>query len=175
MPPTNPAQFNLYVPQQPVQQPVKPSMKFFQGRVARLNYLAATLANAVLGGLLYAIINILLLFGFGPQTMQTIAPIVFILIIIVVMFLSITLVVRRFHDLGFSGWWTLVNLIPVVNIVSGLILLFKKGKQIENAYGPVPPTKVDDIMGVIFARVRHTTPQATMSTTVAPPPSTTAT
>lgn len=46
--------------------------------------------------------------------------------------------IQRFHDLGKSGWRTLLLLIPFANIVFALILLFKKGDPAENQYGPVP-------------------------------------
>ena len=31
----------------------------------------------------------------------------------------------RIHDVGMSGWWLLAGLIPVANIVLGIILLFR--------------------------------------------------
>jgi uncharacterized membrane protein YhaH (DUF805 family) len=42
--------------------------------------------------------------------------------------------VRRSHDLGHSGWFALIALIPFV----GLYLIFKKGSPDANKYGPAP-------------------------------------
>ncbi len=44
--------------------------------------------------------------------------------------------VRRFHDLGMSGWYLLGMLVPFYNIYLSLILLFKSGEVSENIYGP---------------------------------------
>jgi uncharacterized membrane protein YhaH (DUF805 family) len=56
-------------------------------------------------------------------------------------------IVRRFHDLGNSGWYTLLLFIPLVGFVYGLILLFKKGTEGPNQYGEDPTVKmmIDDI------------------------------
>ena len=41
---------------------------------------------------------------------------------------------RRCHDLGYSGWFALVTLIPFV----GWYLVFKQGDPLPNKYGPPP-------------------------------------
>ena len=46
--------------------------------------------------------------------------------------------IRRCHDMGKSGWWTLLLFVPFVNLIWALVLLFKKGTEGENAYGPDP-------------------------------------
>jgi uncharacterized membrane protein YhaH (DUF805 family) len=46
--------------------------------------------------------------------------------------------VRRLHDINKSGWWVLVGVIPFVNIIGGLLLLYwvcKKGDQKDNRFG----------------------------------------
>lgn len=47
---------------------------------------------------------------------------------------SLSMAVRRFHDVGKSGWFILVP------IYGPLIILFKQGDISENKYGP--PTKI---------------------------------
>ena len=49
--------------------------------------------------------------------------------------------VRRLHDIGKSGWWILIGIIPIVNFVGGFVLLyfFILDSQFEaNEYGPSP-------------------------------------
>lgn len=46
--------------------------------------------------------------------------------------------VRRLHDIGRSGWWLLINLIPFVGWMIVLVLMALKGKQGDNSYGPDP-------------------------------------
>ena len=45
---------------------------------------------------------------------------------------------RRLHDLDKNGWLSLIFLIPYVNIPWGIYLLFAKGTEGPNQYGPDP-------------------------------------
>ena len=47
-------------------------------------------------------------------------------------------IVRRCHDLDKSGYWGLLVLIPIVNFFFLLYLLFAKGTDGWNQYGPDP-------------------------------------
>src|SRR5437667_414355 len=62
-----------------------------------------------------------------------------------------SILIRRCHDLGWSGWHSLLMLIPFVNIVIGLMLLLKPGQQEPNEYGAMPPT-TNDIQGTLFPK-----------------------
>jgi uncharacterized membrane protein YhaH (DUF805 family) len=46
--------------------------------------------------------------------------------------------VKRLHDLGRSGWEYFLFLLPFYNIYLGLLLLFKRGSDGDNKYGPDP-------------------------------------
>ena len=46
--------------------------------------------------------------------------------------------VKRFHDLGKSGWWVLGLCIPIVNLLIAIYLGFFKGEECDNQYGPDP-------------------------------------
>lgn len=46
--------------------------------------------------------------------------------------------VRRLHDVGKSGWFTFIILIPLVGIIWLLVLDCTEGTQSENEYGPDP-------------------------------------
>src|SRR5690606_11195662 len=46
--------------------------------------------------------------------------------------------VRRLNDLNQSGWLSLLMLVPLANIVIGLYILFARGAEGANAYGPAP-------------------------------------
>ncbi len=50
--------------------------------------------------------------------------------------LGFSLVVRRIHDIGWSGWMSLLMFIPLVGTIFALIVLFKKGTDGPNTYGP---------------------------------------
>ena len=51
---------------------------------------------------------------------------------------SITLLVRRLHDTGRSGWTAWVLLIPGVGVLILLFLLAQPGDPASNRYGPPP-------------------------------------
>ena len=54
---------------------------------------------------------------------------------------SISVGVRRLHDINKSGWWMLLNFIPYVGILIVLIFLCLKGDVGENKFGQSPLTK----------------------------------
>lgn len=51
---------------------------------------------------------------------------------------NIMLLIRRLHDLNRSGWWALIMLIPFVNLLFAIYILFFKGTEGPNKYGPDP-------------------------------------
>ncbi len=46
--------------------------------------------------------------------------------------------VRRFHDIGKSGWWLLIALVPLVGAIVFLVFMVKDSQPGENQYGPNP-------------------------------------
>ena len=48
------------------------------------------------------------------------------------------LAVRRLHDVGKSGWFYLIFLIPIIGAVWLLVLFCLEGKKEDNKYGPNP-------------------------------------
>jgi uncharacterized membrane protein YhaH (DUF805 family) len=46
--------------------------------------------------------------------------------------------IRRMHDLGKSGWWILINLIPLVGSIWYIVLAATEGQPAANQYGPDP-------------------------------------
>jgi uncharacterized membrane protein YhaH (DUF805 family) len=50
--------------------------------------------------------------------------------------------VRRLHDVGKSGWFTLIVFVPIVGAVWLIILACTEGTHGENQYGPDPKAGV---------------------------------
>ena len=50
---------------------------------------------------------------------------------------ALSVLVRRLHDVGKSGWWYFIGLIPIVNFWL-LYILCKDGDNGENSYGNNP-------------------------------------
>src|SRR5450830_1069570 len=53
------------------------------------------------------------------------------------LWMNLCVCARRLHDLGRSGWWRLVSLVPFANAALGLYLLFAPGQAFPNRFGPV--------------------------------------
>ena len=56
---------------------------------------------------------------------------------------SITLVVRRLHDVGMSGWFWFVALVPLIGAIYLIYLFVQEGDAGENAYGAVPTNMLE--------------------------------
>lgn len=46
--------------------------------------------------------------------------------------------VRRLHDTGRSGWWLLIELVPLVGAIVLLVFMVSDSQPGQNAYGPSP-------------------------------------
>ena len=46
--------------------------------------------------------------------------------------------VRRLHDTGRSGWWLLINLVPVIGAIVFLYFMVLDSTPERNEYGPSP-------------------------------------
>lgn len=57
---------------------------------------------------------------------------------LVALYPSIAISIKRCHDRGRTGWFNLVAFIPIVNIWYIIEMLFLKGTEGGNKYGEVP-------------------------------------
>lgn len=51
---------------------------------------------------------------------------------------AIGVTVRRLHDTGRSGWWSLIGIIPIVGLLVLAIFLLLDSQAGKNSYGPNP-------------------------------------
>ena len=51
---------------------------------------------------------------------------------------SLALLVRRLHDIGLSGWFILLGLVPMIGPLIILVFTFIGSQKHENKWGPVP-------------------------------------
>ena len=51
---------------------------------------------------------------------------------------SLGIAVRRLHDIGKSGWWMFISLIPLIGAIILLVWWCKDSQMEPNEYGPVP-------------------------------------
>jgi len=141
----------------PVAKTVKGVHGFFRGRIGRkdffLGLLSLTLLFAVVSGIIF--ICFALFVGILPDTVAFVARwfngILIVLCALVALSFSLSLYVRRVHDIGKSSWWLLLLLVPFINYGMVLYLLFKKGEESENRFGDEPLSGVG-LMDTIFNR-----------------------
>lgn len=114
----------------------------FKGRIGRLDYLIYSILSSLFFGLLAVFIMIpfgigLAMNGAGIEEIATssLASIIFLPIQIVVSYTTLALSAKRFHDMGLSGWFSVLSLVPFASIVVLIILLFCKGQNSDNKYG----------------------------------------
>ena len=53
---------------------------------------------------------------------------------------SFTVMVRRLHDTGRSGWWWLISFLPLIGGIVLLVFFVQDSDPGPNAYGPNPKT-----------------------------------
>ncbi len=73
--------------------------------------------------------------GFGLPIVPSILLLVFVLATILP---NISVMVRRLHDTGRSGWWYWIGIIPLVGFIILLVFFVTKGTDGDNDYGPDP-------------------------------------
>jgi uncharacterized membrane protein YhaH (DUF805 family) len=53
--------------------------------------------------------------------------------------ISVLLAIQRLHDFDASGWWSVAMVVPLVNMILTIALLFVPGTSGANRYGPQTP------------------------------------
>jgi uncharacterized membrane protein YhaH (DUF805 family) len=114
----------------------------FEGRIGRLRYLAwtmvLTLAMLPLVGLGFWLATTWLLASDSIAGL-IVGGLVAAVVVLAFAFVSIQFNVQRLHDLGWSGWLWLINLVPFVGSIFPFILIIAPGNTGANQYGPPPP------------------------------------
>jgi len=103
----------------------------FSGRARRSEYWWAVLFLVLVSlplGLIdgFLFFEILVTAGFGPLS---------VLFLLVIFLPSLTLLVRRFHDVGMSGWFVVLTFIPFAGPVFGLVVSVLDSQRGTNAFG----------------------------------------
>jgi uncharacterized membrane protein YhaH (DUF805 family) len=118
-----------------------------EGRLGRLRYLAysfgLSIAIQLIAGVTMGLASVM-----PPDIGGIVTMIIMIVAYIMLLVTSLFIMVKRMHDVNRSGWMLLLLLIPLVNIILGLYMLFAPGTDGDNKYGPPPPP---NSRGVVIA------------------------
>jgi uncharacterized membrane protein YhaH (DUF805 family) len=102
------------------------------GRFGRLSYIAWGMLMGI------AVWIVMLVFGggmaaMGPENLATMGPMLIVLQLVMLV-PTILFAIRRLHDINAAGWWSLLFLVPIVNFVFILVLIFKAGSEGANRF-----------------------------------------
>jgi uncharacterized membrane protein YhaH (DUF805 family) len=102
----------------------------FQGRVGRMRFWFTSL---VLFGILI-VLNVV-----GKSTGARAGALILLLLTLPILWVSLAVGVKRWHDRDKSGWWVFINLVPIVGSIWALVENgFLKGTAGENRFGADP-------------------------------------
>ena len=105
----------------------------FQGRANRAWYFWHTFLD---GGVVLALVLAILIVGGVLGNVMFVVPAIGVLVGGGVAQIAVT--VKRLHDIDRPGWHWWLLLVPIYNIYLGLLLLFKRGNEGPNLFGPDP-------------------------------------
>ena len=104
----------------------------FSGRARRKEFWMFALFNAIFS-VVAAILDYVLGFA-GEEGLGLISALYSLALFIP----GLAVQVRRLHDVGKSGWWIFISLIPIIGAIWLLILSVTDSEPGENRYGPNP-------------------------------------
>ena len=105
----------------------------FTGRASRSEFwwwILAVFLTLIVVGIVDAV-----LFGTGPEAGQPISALVSLGLLLP----NIAVGARRMHDIGKSGWWLLIGLIPVIGFFVLLYFYVQPSDPETNQYGAPEP------------------------------------
>ena len=101
----------------------------FDGRSRRSEYWYFFLLNYVVGWVLGNI---------NARTGSKIFLVLTIVFSLATLIPGIAVAIRRLHDIGKSGWWMFIVLIPIVGVIWLIVLYATDSQPGDNMYGPYP-------------------------------------
>lgn len=104
----------------------------FDGRTGRQSYWVGSLTLLVIG-------SFAALLDYSLGTTEGDYGIISVVTSVGILYSSLALSTKRWHDRDKSGWWTLILLVPVIgSLWMSLELGFIRGIRADNRFGPNP-------------------------------------
>jgi len=133
---------------------IKPTLFSFKGRIDAWRFLAYFIIYTLIYIVVLATSAWILipLFSSRPDLNMTSLPILSLLLLYSLSFVPQHIPARRrLYDLGKNGKWSILLILPVVNIPFVIYLLSVKGVPVPNQYGkvPCPPTLALKVFSVV--------------------------
>jgi uncharacterized membrane protein YhaH (DUF805 family)/cold shock CspA family protein len=111
----------------------------FSGRARRREYwsfiLISLICFAIVGGIGFAAGTAL---GFDEAEEPTVSALALFCLWLYLILPSLSVLVRRVHDIGLSGWFVLLGLVPMIGSLIILVFTLVGSQKHDNKWGPVP-------------------------------------
>ena len=119
-----------------------------QGRLGRVRYIGYSVGIGLLVNVIALLMGGLASFlGGDGDAISGLIGVVIIILGVAALTISILLMIQRLHDFDASGWWSVLTIIPLANLVLYLVLAIMPGSQGPNRFGNPPPPNT---LGVIL-------------------------
>jgi uncharacterized membrane protein YhaH (DUF805 family) len=109
----------------------------FKGRARRKEYWMYTLFTIIFA-ILAMILDSILGTSFNIGGINLHYGYIYLFYNLALLIPGFAVTVRRLHDIGKSGWFFLICLIPIIGCIWILIVLLKDSEPGDNEYGPNP-------------------------------------
>ena len=120
---------------QPRSEGIREMFLTYHGRLNRKPYILRGLLVGITSSILSNVMGVM---AESSSLALNLVSLVLLVVVLALCVVSVMLMIRRWHDLGKSGWFSLLLLVPLVNFVVGLYLWVKKGDDGPNRYGEDP-------------------------------------
>ena len=113
----------------------------FQGRANRAKFWLVSLGVLIVEMILFGVLGGGAMMSGDMPSLSSFGAmgVVAALVLIVAVWISLAVAVKRWHDRGKSGWWVLIAFVPVIGGLWYIVECgFLKGTTGANAYGPDP-------------------------------------
>lgn len=127
----------------------EPSIVSFNGRIGRMRYLSYNMgANLIMMAAMIPLLGSMGMMG-DVSGVGAIGMVAYVAVNIVALVFAVMWGKRRLNDLDRSGWWILLLFVPLVNLVLIIYMLFFRGAESANNFGP-PPSENSVGVKVLF-------------------------
>lgn len=118
-----------------------------QGRLGRVRYIGYSVGIGLLVNVIALLMGGLASFlGGDGDAISGLIGVVIIILGVAALAISILLAIQRLHDFDASGWWSVLIVIPLANLVLYLVLLIMPGGQGRNRFGNPPPPNTTGVI-----------------------------
>ncbi len=121
----------------------RPNLFSFRGRIGRMRYFSYLVLSSIFLMFVAGIAAAILL----PVDLSASLYVYGVFFLCITVY-GLSLNVRRLHDLGNSGWWSLLTVLPIVNLLLMIYLVFFRGNKGRNGYGDKP---IGNGVGIVVA------------------------